>query len=132
RLHADGIGERNREVVRLTGERTDGGELPERPTEVPRHLSRARRIAGDVDGRRHVRVDGEGARAPLLPGQQAREVAVDLADRVVRAGRVYPVTSGRCRLGAYEVVALFVRDHEERVLLCGPIRREPVEELHER
>jgi len=51
--------------------------------ELPGDLGHLGGIAGDVIGRRRIRVDGERRRIPGLGGQQPAQIGIELAEALV-------------------------------------------------
>jgi len=131
-LHLDRVGQIPRQCVGVPGHRVDRGQLPGRAFERAADCGVAGRVPGDIDVRRRVGVHLERGCDPLLGGEQASQVAVQLADLAVRARRRDAVTVGRAGRAADEVVALVGSEHEQRVRLVDAVLGQPREELPER
>ncbi len=105
------------------------------------HLRRVRaRVAGDVELGRRVRLQAERRGVVLLGGEQAGDVAGQLAERPGRvgAGHGHAVAVGRggldgpAHVGAGLVVALVRAEHEHRVGRGDAVGGQPLEERAER
>ena len=100
--------------------------------ELARLRIRLARIARDVDVRCVVRVDGERCLVVELRPDHRAQVAVDLADAGVVAGRDDAIAARGRRLVSDKVVALVDGEDEERVALVDAVGGQAVEELLER
>ena len=133
----DGIGHRHEEVLRLVRVRVRHRQVRHRLLEVACLCRVARRIAGDVDVRRHVAVDAEVGRrrravVDVVRRDEPLQVGVDLAHVLVGARLRHAVARRVVGRRAGEVVALLDGDDEERVVLRDPVLLHAREELSER
>ena len=105
------------------------------------HLRGVRaRVAGDVELGRGVGLQAERGGVVLLGGEQAGDVAGQLAERAGRVGarRGHAVAVGRggldgaAHVGAGHVVALVRAEHEQRVGRGDAVGGQPLEERAER
>src|SRR5258708_23542892 len=100
------MGDELRELSRVAGVRVHRRELTGSTLEGARHRRGASRIARDIHDWSGVRMHLERRRDALLRCQQARHVAIDLADLGIGARYVHPITPWRGGRATYKMITL--------------------------